>query len=127
MDIPLKLSDKLCAYNLHVSSKSARYSFVISINLLLYSLRFLGNLNEKKIREISYSISEYRHLFITDSSFGPRNVKNQSKCHEFALSRGMNDLTHWPLSRPQIQVPSTAYDFISFNGQGQLYPLTCAG
>ena len=48
MDIPLKLSDKLCAYNLHVSSKSARYSFVISINLLLYSLRFLGNLNEKK-------------------------------------------------------------------------------
>ena len=47
MDIPLKLSDKLCAYNLYVSSKSARRYSLAGINLLLYSLRFLGNLNEK--------------------------------------------------------------------------------
>ena len=39
-------------------------------------------------------------------------------------------LTHSPLNRPKppvrIHVPSTACDLISFNGQGQLCPLTCA-
>ena len=39
-------------------------------------------------------------------------------------------LTHSPLSRPEppvrIHVLSTACDVISFNGQGQLCPLTCA-
>ena len=39
-------------------------------------------------------------------------------------------LTHSPLNRPQPPIPihvlSTACDIISFNGQGQLYPLTCA-
>ena len=39
-------------------------------------------------------------------------------------------LTHSPLNRPKppvrIHVPFTACDVISFNGQGQLCPLTCA-
>ena len=77
MDIPLKLSDKLYAYNLYVNSKSARFS--IFKQSVKYSLRFLRNLNEK--------------------IFEKSAILFQNKCPEFALSLGMNDLTHSPLNR----------------------------
>ena len=56
------------------------------------------------------------HLIITDSLFCPRGKK--------ALAFSLNLFAPEPPVR--IHVPSTACDVISFNGQGQLCPLTCA-